>query len=142
MRSGSRKSSSGQYRATRPALRRRAGARRRPPQRCVEKRGAIGGIDGRQREEDHLGRRQRHGCRPAGGLPIGPERAVQPGPREHPFVLDRRRRQIERGGRFLDAQAGEVAQRDDLRFPRVGLLEPRQGFVDRDEIGRATDRRA
>jgi hypothetical protein len=36
---------------------------------------------------------------------------------------------------FLDAQAGEVPQRDDLRLARIRLFEARQGFVDRAEIG-------
>ena len=64
-----------------------------------------------------------------------PERAIQPGACERPFVLHRGRRKIERAGRFLDAQAGEVPQRYDLRFTRVALFESRQRFVDGDEIG-------
>ena len=91
-----------------------------------------------QRQEDRFGGWQRHGRASAGGSPMRPEHAVQPGARERPFVLDGGRRQIERAGGFFDAQAGEVPQRHDLRFPRIGLLEARERFVDGDEIGRAT----
>ena len=68
------------------------------------------------------------------GIADRAEHAVQPGASEGPFVLHGGRRQVERAGGLLDAQAGEIPQRHDLRLARIGLLEARQGFVDGDEI--------
>ena len=64
---------------------------------------------------------------------------MQPGAREGPLVLDRRRRQLHRGGGFLDGQAGEIAQQHDARLRGIDLLEPRQRLVDGEDVGQ--DRR-
>src|SRR5947208_412509 len=60
---------------------------------------------------------------------------MQPRPGEGPLVFDRRRRQVQRRGGLLDAQAGEVAEGDDLAFARVHLLELLERFIERDEVG-------
>ena len=101
----------------------------------VEKCGAIARDRRPRAPERSLRRRAASRTSIGGRLAERAERAVQPRPRERPFVLHRRRRQIERGRGFFDAQTGEVPQRDDLRFARVGLLEARQRLVDGDEIG-------
>ena len=62
------------------------------------------------------------------------ELAVQPCAREGPFVLDGRRRQVERLRRLLDTETGEVSERDDLRLARIHLFELRQRLVHGDEV--------
>ena len=52
--------------------------------------------------------------------------AEQPGARQRPAPLQRRRRHAERVGGLLDAETGEVAQLDDPRLLGVDLLEPRR----------------
>ena len=76
-------------------------------------------------------------CPSGGGWPSGPSaRYSQARANAHSFFTVAGG-QIERRRGFLDAQAGEVPQRHDLRLARVGLFEAGQRFVDGDEIGQA-----
>ena len=101
----------------------------------VEERGAIVRVDVGQREKNRLA--------PAGSVTAPVRRRLASGPsarysqaraNAHSFFTVAGDRSSARRG-FFDAQAGEVPQRHDLRFARVGLLEARQRFVDGDEIG-------
>src|SRR5436190_9065903 len=58
----------------------------------------------------------------------------QPGPRVRPPRVGRPRRDAEYLRRFLDRQPREVAEPDQLRRLRVGLREPAQRVVERNEV--------
>ena len=61
---------------------------------------------------------------------------AQPRSRERPFRFHRRGGQIQCGGCFLDREAGEVPQHDDLCLAAVETLQLIERVVDRQHVGR------
>src|SRR6185369_2147127 len=51
-----------------------------------------------------------------------------------PFAADGGEGDAERGGRFGDAHAGEVAQLDESRLARIDRREPRQRLVEGEHV--------
>ena len=95
--------------------------------------------DGCEREEDFRRALGGGGChaRPSSVERIFPAQDLaQPGSRERPFRFHRRGGQIQCGGCFLDRQAGEVAQHDDLCFTAVETLQLIERAVDRQHVVR------
>ena len=72
-------------------------------------------------------------------LSLGGELASQPRASHGPFAADRCCRNAERGGRFRDAETGEVPKLDQPRLLRVDRGKSRESSIQREEVHAVRD---
>src|SRR5712671_2701711 len=61
------------------------------------------------------------------------DRLIEPGPRDRPLALNRRRRSLQDSSRFLNRQTAKVSQLDNPALLRVNRFQLLQGQIERNQ---------